>query len=49
MMSFYEEIELIVDALERAKQCQRDGKDPEPDLTAAFMDLDKLLFDGEPM
>jgi hypothetical protein len=48
-MTFYEEIELIVDALERAKQCQRDGKDPEPELLNAFCALDNLLFNGEPM
>lgn len=49
-MNFYDEINLIIDALERAKQCQREGKDTEPDLLNAFCALDNILFNGgDPM
>ena len=48
-MSFYEEIDMIINALERAKHCKRLKQDYEPDLTDAFTALDKLLFDGDLM
>jgi hypothetical protein len=48
-MNFYDEINLVIDALERAKQCKRDKKDYEPELLNAFCALDKILFNGEPM
>jgi hypothetical protein len=48
-MNFYDEIDLIIDALNRAKQCQRDKKDPEPELLNACYALDNILFNGDPM